>query len=719
MPIPDPILDGDTFFKGVNARLDPGQLEAGFVSEAVNKRFTKGVAETRPGIKKMPWSNKQALAYKDTQVYSSGDYVLYSGRKVNLAGDDPVFANVNLSTENSDGSAPLAATSGPASQSAESGLNIATGQASLGKGPFFKATGTTTAGVNPVDSSNALQSNWADVGDRVFGYGTVYGAGVFRDPAGVEYLIVASSTGTYAVCEGNHSHKIDPCPVISAPVTFVQCFNVVVMMRGEELSPLVMSNIDTGFVDIIQEDSDTTLDENESDGTEPIPNGKSAIFFSNRLLVPHSRDLVAVSDYLNYTRYQPVMANFRINQGSEDELVALVKVDNNTIAAFKSNSIYVVSNVYGSTLDAVLDEVTRDYGAVSAKSTIQVGSDVWFLSAKKGICSLKVASHGKVNAVELPISSDIQPLIDRINWNHSDKAVAATYQNKYYCAVCLDGAKENNAVLVYDLLQQAWSGYDTSKAFTGLDGSSGIKEFIEMEFQGKRRLFFLSTDGFINLYDDDLTVAGFVDDVPKSTNSASADFGKIITSEVEDKVVTRGYSVNDISQKKWRSAEVHMNTSDPKFSITANYDGPEEDNTSLATNKTFSRTVYDKPFDKVDYTQSNTNNDFFTKFREDYSVKLAGETGGVDLILPTGSCSSGGHATQLVCENGENNRTWTYNTEDNGFDPDLHQTSVNKYRFRGSGRYIQLKVENTQGRLELTTVKVGALAGENLTRKEL
>ena len=41
MPIPDPILDGDTFFKGVNARLDPGQLEAGFVSEAVNKRLLK------------------------------------------------------------------------------------------------------------------------------------------------------------------------------------------------------------------------------------------------------------------------------------------------------------------------------------------------------------------------------------------------------------------------------------------------------------------------------------------------------------------------------------------------------------------------------------------------------------------------------------------------------------------------------------------------------
>ena len=720
MPVPDPIVDGDTFFKGVNARLDPGQLEPGFVSEAINKRFSKGIAETRPGIKKMIWSNKQADLYDDTKVYASGDYVLYSGKKIDISGtsgNPVVLSNVVVDTNtNTNGSQTLSTSGGPASQGA------------AGKGPYFKATGTTSAGTNPLSTANNLNTNWSDAGDLIFGYGTVYGTGVFRDPAGAEYLIVASSSGVYATREGSHSKKLI-CPVITSDVFFVQCFNVVVMMRGDSLPPLSMSSLFLGFVDIEQEDTDLTIDENESDGTELIPSGNSAIFFSNRLLVPHSRDLVAVSDYLNYTRYQPVMANFRVNQGSEDELVALVKIDNNTIAAFKSNSIYVVGNIYGSTMDAVLDEVTRDYGAISAKSTIQVGSDVWFLSSKKGICSLAVASNGKVNAVELPTSAAIQPLIDRINWNYAHKAVAATYGNKYYCAVPFDGASENNVVLVYDLLQQAWSGHDTSAAFTGFDGSSGIKDFVEMEYQGKRRLFFLSTDGFINLYDDELTLCGFVDDVPKNTNPSSVDFGKLTTSQIEDEVTTRGYSVNDISQKKWRSSEVHLKTNDSKFSITASYDGPEENNNTIITDKTFSRTKYDKPFDKPAYVQSNTNNDFFTKYREDYSVKLSNliiggvnqtnETGGVDTTLPTGSCSTGNvnHTSLTICE--ANSGTWSYSGEDKGFDPDLHQTSINKYRFRGLGRYIQLKIANTQGRVEVTTVKVGALAGENLTRKEL
>lgn len=680
MPLPEPILDGDTFFKGVNARLNPGQLEAGFVASAINKRFVNGVVETRPGIKKMPWSNCLTQAYDDNantgSGYGVGTYVMYSGRKVDTS-SGVAFSNVAVSNNTtSDGTVGLSTNGGPASNT---------------KGPYFKVVNSpVAAGLNPVDTNNDLNTNWEDAGHRIFGYGsatrTVYGTGIFRDPSGTEYLIVATSDGVFATREGLQSVELGfpASETIANDVFFVQCFNVVIMMRGADQEPLVMKAIATGFETITQEDTDTEIDENDSDGTDQIPNADSAIFFGNRLLVPHSRDLVAASDFLNYTRYQPVMANFRINQGSEDELVALQKVDNTTIAAFKSNSIYVVGNLYGDGTDAILDEVTRDYGAVSAKSTIAVGSDVWFLSSKKGICSLTVASHGKVSAVQLPVSEHIQPVIDRINWNHASKVTAATYANRVYYAVPLDGSTENNAILVFDLLQQAWSGYDQGSGIK-------VKDFVEMEYQGKRRLFFLSTDGYLNLYDDNLTVCGFVDELAGSD-------GVVTLEQISDEVVTRGYTANDISQKKWRGAEIQVSTNDPKFTVTTVYDGPEEDGGTLVSDKTFSRVIYDKPFDKENYVQSNANNDFSTKFREDYSVKLAGETDGVDL---------------------DSNWTGVLEPVDTGFDPDLQQSSANKYKFRGTGRYIQLKITNTQGRLELNTVKVGALAGENLVRKEL
>ena len=211
-----------------------------------------------------------------------------------------------------------------------------------------------------------------------------------------------------------------------------------------------------------------------------------------------------------------------------------------------------------------------------------------------------------------------------------------------------------------------------------------VKDFVEMEYQGKRRMLFLSTDGYLNLYDDTLTVCGFVDELAGSD-------GVVTLEQISDEVVTRGYTATDISQKKWRGAEIQVSTNDPKFTVTTVYDGPEEDGDSLITDKEFSRVKYDKPFDKTDYVQTMAGNDFSTKFREDYSVKLAGEAGGADI-----------------------DSNWS-----SGFDPDLHQVSTNKYKFRGTGRYIQLKVANTQGRLALNTVKVGALSGENLIRKEL
>ena len=846
MPAIDPILDGDTGFTGVNMRLDPGQLPPGFVASARNKRFVNGTAKTRPGVKKMAWTNKAHAAWDNETAYNANDIVSYSGLAAIVTGisenevdtgggsltlqyaappdvSDGDFQDSASSAWNFDGgwtrqevtSGVWVANhpSGDASENlyqdidtilgckytvtytvsnwtagniqvfvsesssgtlhtypggtatstfsdtivcqgvnpqrlflqAQSGFrgrvdDVSVVAASLPEqvdilgtfsqgaeiwkaagpgsnnssdpaspstgiiGPYFKsATGTGNTGKTPIQAyvaaiggslpstgtSTIRSSYWTNLGHRVYGYGAVYGAGIFRDPLSVEYLLVATSDGVYATKESNPSIKLAGVSSITNDVNFVQCFNVVVMFRGPNESPMVMGRVDEGFKSISQVASDTDLDENDSDGTESIPNASTGLFFANRLLVPHLGDQVAVSDCLNYTRYQPIMSNFRINQGSEDELVGLRRINNSTLACFKTNSVYIVSNIYGNLSDIVLDEVTREYGAVSDKSIVQVGSDVLFLSSKRGVSSLTVASNGKVSAVDQPVSEAIQPLIDRIHWNYAEKAVAAFHNNRYYLAVPLDGSIYNNAILVYDLLNKAWAGYDDGEAIK-------VKEFVETKHQGKRRLFFLSTDGFINLYDDDLAECGFVDEIPVSTTSTDSTFGQITLKDIKDELLTRGYTAGDISPKKWRSAEVHLSTSDPRFQVKVQYDGPEEDEqelTDAATidadgyitlgGKTFSRTSYDRPFDKPAFVESITNNDFFTKYRQDYSVDP-------DTEIVLGS---------------------------NGFDPDLHQKSVNRYRYRGDSRYVQLKVVNTRGRCEVIGAKVGAVPGQNLTTK--
>ena len=882
MPANDPIIDGDTHFVGVNMRLDPGQLKPGFCASAKNKRFVNGKASTRPGIKKMPWSNKAADAWveKDAEgnpkEYTAGNVVTYSGLSAIITAStsaavtggtgtiaikttNAVLLNGGFSTSSSwstaseiDGgqvgnglvspkwtidtgntkathtgdaagadnfyqdisaviggdyvvtltvtsaSTPASGefvklflgTTGPGTstgspsgytfnsgtgsgeyQGSTSGVTYTVNITSTGQkperlyiqasstfagsvtnvsitegatpervpliavdqitgvgtettsddsyhaggpssnnskdasgkiaGPFFKSL-TTNTGQPPLISytaatgsnlhstaTSALDStpDWLNLEHRTYGYGTVYGAGIFRDPLSTEHILVVASDGVYATKEGNPSVKLTGQSSFSADVDLVQCFNVVVMFRGDNLEPLVMKRLDTGFVPISKEASDTDIDENDSDGTEPIPNAATGLFFSNRLLIPYNKDMVAASDFLNYTAYAPIMSNFRINQGSEDELVSLVRVNNSTIACFKTNSIYIVSNIYGNLADITLDEVTREYGAVGRKSIVQIGNDVIFLSSKKGVTSLGVAANGKVSAVDVPLSEPIQPLIDRINWNYASGATAAYHNNRMYMAVPLDDSDYNNAILVYDYLAGGWAGYDTGEAIK-------VKEFIETTHQGKRRLFFLDTDGFINLYDDDLTECGFVDEKPKSTVTSHADFGLLEPVQVSDEVVTRGYTAGDISSKNWKSAEVQLATNDPKFTVNAQFDGPEEDGLELTPTggQTFSRTSYDRPFDKADFTESMVNDDFMTKYRQDYSVSPDTE-----IDLPDGVGAS----------------------DNVGFDPDLHQQSQNKYRYRGEGRYVQLKVANTNGRAELVGAKVGAVPGQNLTTKSI
>ena len=903
MPVKPPMVaDGDSGFVGVNMRLDPALLPPGYVSEARNKRFVNGKAATRPGIKKMPWTNKAAAVWEE-KAYDPDEIVTYSGRAaivtgssaeeiVNgngtvsfydtnaklLNGDFSTSANWSTAedgsvgglgedsgwvvdaggstdyaqhTAHSNGADNLyqdidlvlgcdytisltisSRTAGtvtvfagtPGSSSALSTntthavtvtskgqnpdrlyiqasedfdgrvdtvsivegaspervgireiLSIGGGQFNAGGpasnnsiplggvatdqiGPFFKRDSSTDPGTEPPISDYApgtnistLTAGWNDLGQRIYGYGTVYGAGIFRAPQSIEYLLVATADGVYATKESNPSVLLAGIDSIDDDVEFVQCFNVVVMFRGESLEPYIMERVDEGFKSITTVSSDTTIDENDSDGTVTIPYGSTGLFFTNRLLIPHNKDLVAASDYLNYTRYQPVLANFKINQGSEDELVSLVRINNSTVACFKTNSIYIVSNIYGNLSEIRLDEVTREYGAVGRNSVVQVGSDVVFLSSKRGITSLAIADNGKVTAVDLPLSDPIQPLINRINWNHASGASAAYHNNRLYMAVPLDGATYNNAILVYDFLAKAWAGYDDG-------GAVKVKKFVETVYQGKRRLFFLSTDGFINLYDDELTVCGFVDEVPNPD-----DAGKLLVEQVSDEVTTRGYTGNSLLSKRWASAEVQLATSNPTLTIKTAFDGVIEnakeltsstsvsinnsagyatgdytssgitvDATDVALNNgdvfyfknggvltlsanassgattlygtlsgaaltndetgymlTFKRTKYDKPFYATDFNASMSGDDFFTQHRQDYSVDPDTE-----IALPTGGSET-------------------------GFDPDLHQHSQNRYKYRGEGKYVQLKVENTTGRAELLGVTVGGSGASQASVKQV
>jgi hypothetical protein len=59
----------------------------------------------------------------------------------------------------------------------------------------------------------------------------------------------------------------------------------------------------------------------------------------------------------------------------------------------------------------------------------------------------------------------------------------------------------NNGVLVFDLVNKAWAGVDEA------EGVIAVKRWMTLTWQGRERLFYLSNDGFVRLYQD-----GFADE---------------------------------------------------------------------------------------------------------------------------------------------------------------------------------------------------------------
>jgi hypothetical protein len=658
---------GDSAFQGVNNRLDPAQLPPGLVAGAKNKRWNRGVAETRKGMMKLRWANRiVSVAFT---ADASSDQITATAHGFRTADPVSVYSTGGL----------------PGGLYNASIYFVRVIDANTLK--LFQTAADATNNANPVDLTSAGSGTHTIRLERAEPYLVPYAAGEFNDLDKRKWIITAADSKVYRHAEDNAPVEIAlPAGVtLAAPIFFVQGVSDLIMLRGRNLAPLKMSNVDTGFTAITKQANTITgaATENPSDGTAGMPNASLSLYMGNRLFVPVD-DLVYVSDYLNVTRFQPVKSVFRIYQGIAGDITAAVKFDEATAIFAKERAIYRVGNLTGNLSQAFCDEVTREYGAKAARSFAQVGADVWFLADRRGVCSIRRTDEGKLQAVDLPVSDEIDDYIKRINWRYADKAVAAYHDNKYYLAVPWDNAEVlrsslvpaetnydgsgaytltvkqgrtyrwtkgsgdtslvngtdtlttdgdftaqgssvtlngtisaaitasvkpvfkgiNNVVLVYDFLTKHWSGYDTCKG-----DDLAVLDWVKHTYNGTERLYCLGADGFTNLYEE-----GFEDELPDQFDVLSAQ-------PVEDELLTRGYTFGSDDTKRFTDAAVVLSTWAPNFSITAQFGGVNETK-ALKSGITKSRTKYFKPWDKADWDPTNANDDHATPYREDYSVSL-------------------------------------------------------------------------------------------------
>jgi hypothetical protein len=298
--------------------------------------------------------------------------------------------------------------------------------------------------------------NWLNKPDTVAPqwirhFTTIHGSGVFRDPNSVPWLLVAADGGVWAMRANQIAQQLAlPDDVtIDSECHLEQCYNGVMLFRGAGQSDLILKNINTGFAFVDMEANVVTgaTSENPSNGTDAVPNAERGTWIGNRMWIPYDRDLLAISDYLNATLYASVRASARINQGSSDKLIAVIKFTESTVVAFKERSIYALYNAQGDLGSMRNDEITREYGCSAPYSISNVGSEIWFLSYRRGVCRLK-QGDGEIYEDPIPVSREMRRTIDRINWQYAANAQAAFHENKYYLAVPLDAAEVVKANII-------------------------------------------------------------------------------------------------------------------------------------------------------------------------------------------------------------------------------------------------------------------------------
>ena len=377
-----------------------------------------------------------------------------------------------------------------------------------------------------------------------------------------------------------------------------------------------------------------------------VPPAREGLYFQNRLLLLYGNDYLAVSDVLDPLHYSPVLNEFKLNTGSNDKVVALYPFNSTTLLVFKERSVLAVENLYGDLSTTRLTEITREFGCVSQASIAGTGSDVIFLS-QRGIISLKQTEFGISQSVVLPLSDQIQNLVNEIDQSTWQSSCATYFANRYILSVPVEGGDGTNTrTLVYNFLNKAWEGYWESTLLVP-------RYWCRVVVAGTDTLCWADESGLIHQFD-----ALLLYDVDRS--------GTIY--QVATEVKFRGYTgENDVDHKQWTDVQFELGNWNTSYSIQVLLDGVNESYT-VVTNQTKDRTKF-YTYGTADYNPNNFSDRFLDAYREDYST------------LPVLSCRT------------------------NGWKAGLHQFYTHKGRLKKHSSSLQPQITTTQGSLEIYSAK--------------
>ena len=577
--------DGDVGFIGFNNRLRPDQLQSGMLADAQNVRLDRnGEAQIRKGVELVVaplvvGGDALTLPFNLPTTGQIGD-----GTTAIL--DDDAVNNIYGSCGFSDPNASSSQYIIIASNAKGIAINISTGATT---DITYPVGVTVSASVDMIQAFNkvfifrngetALEWNGSFSGTPAF---TKVASGEYSQPKRLTPTRVditdGKATATFANLADMNGLDVGELFVIESagsPATFTIGDEFMVAARDDTAFTIDFfvqlddaSNV-TGVV--IQQHVSVGL------GFTHMPAPPFAIYHQRRLVMPYrftvdtsvdsftSRgilDEVIASDILDSDTYDQIYAQYRFNAGTSDFVVGLQSFAEDRLLVFNRNSIHLVENT--TNLQAASTRVlTNEVGCVARKSIVQVGNQVIFLS-DNGIYGTQFLDEYNLRGAETPLSEPINETIKRINKDAWENSVATYFDNRYFIAVPLDSATENNAILVYNFLTKQWESVDQVN-----DANFHSTNLIVVGEGDDRGVYVVNNIGGVHRLEKR------VDGIDRVITQIGASQKGL---NVRGSITTRQFTLGTLDRKRWKEFDIHVqssedNTSD--FNLSAETENPD------------------------------------------------------------------------------------------------------------------------------------------------
>ena len=801
---------GDVGFYWVNQRLDPSLLSPGLVTDGINVRFRNGIAETRRGFVILPWLNKITSGFTQPwgTVYGIGlfsdpvtliDYTL-------IAAD----GNVYYTTENASPNTltlptGISVTSRVQFEQAFDSVvmfrgtdddplamsSILSGFSAVTETPTTMVAGGTTAYVTMPQDHGFTSGDTV----RISGLDQAGYNGSFAVTVTGPKTFTYTTTGSFGTPTGSvrvNSDGTEPIPNADRGLFFQN--RILIPNDNDELAISDFGSY-TKYLPVVQE---LKINVGSSDRLVTVSK-----FSDNTVIAFKEHSIYALNNFyggLSGVTQDQITDEFGLVAADSvakcgADLLFLSQMGVMSLRQTEQNKIQGVSLPLSDPIQPLIDRINWKYAtnakaaywdnkyylAVPLDSAEAIGQELAYgrygdLGGSGQLTMAVVAGAtyrftkgsetvSLVNGTQtLTYSSDFTAQGSTIYL-----AVSVPLINTpTTCSIRRIRTGVNNAILVYDFLNQAWAGYDQADGLT-------VKFFHVRKHRDIDRLFVVTEDGFIFLYEEDyedqLAVPYtdvVVSSVPSNGGTITVNGGTTITvntGSASNGAATwgvQGATVASALERLWTDGSYGYAAS----SLTAQWSAPNTTVALIATvtsgalNATAVRfyatngrvpTVTitgSNPPTRYEHSQQQIESTITTR---GYSVEVGSELSNYDWLTFDIQTWNPDYSVTLVMDGVEENRTVSssvtksrtrytvfgradydptntsldhatdfredysilvgndgtssFSIDTSSADPARHQEFMEGFKVRQRGRSARVKFESTQGRIRLATVR--------------